>query len=140
MPNNNSPLLITPPLFVPTSFWVRASNLCGSVSSNDAPVGIVESCAAPIITAQPHDASVPAGKSAVLSVAATGTALTYQWYEGPVLDFNRPRGGSAPSLTTGPINAPTQFWVRIAGQCGIVNSVAANVTVAAVGKRRAAGR
>jgi hypothetical protein len=140
VPNGNSPLLITPPLFVPTSFWVRASNLCGAVSSNDVPVGIVESCTAPLITAQPHDASVPAGKSALLNVAATGTALTYQWYEGPVLDFTRPLGGSSPSLTTGPITGPTQFWVRIGGQCGVVNSAAANVTVAGVGKRRAAGR
>jgi len=139
VPNGNSPLLITPPLFAPTSFWVRATNLCGTVNSDDAPVGIVASCTAPVITAQPHDAAVPSGKSAVLSVAATGTALTYQWYEGPVLDFNRPRGGSAPSFTTGPITGPTQFWVRVAGQCGVVNSVVANVTVAAA-KRRAAGR
>lgn len=140
MPNGNSPLLVTPPLFVPTSFWVRASNLCGTIDSDDVPVGIVASCTPPLITAQPHDASVAAGKSAVLSVAATGTALTYQWYEGPVLDFNRPVGGSAPSLTTSPITAPAQFWVRIAGQCGSTNSVTANVTVAGVGKRRAAGR
>ena len=140
VPNGDAPLLVTPPLFLPTTFWVRASNLCGAVNSEDASVTIVPSCTPPAISAQPRDASVPAGKSALLSVAATGTALTYQWYEGPVLDFNRPLGGSAPSLTTGPITAPTQFWVRIGGQCGTVNSVAANVTVAAGGKRRAAGR
>jgi hypothetical protein len=140
VPNGTSPLMVTPPLFLPTSFWVRATNLCGTVSSAEAPVGIVTSCTAPAIAAQPHDASVPAGKSALLTVAATGTALTYQWYQGPILDFNRPLGGSAPSLTTGPITASTQFWVRIAGQCGIVNSAAANVTVAVAGKRRAAGR
>jgi hypothetical protein len=140
VPNGNAPTLITPPLFVPTSYWVRASNLCGTVNSQAAAVGIVPSCAAPQIITQPHDVAVPAGKSAVLSVGVIGTGLTYQWYEGPVLDFNRPRGGSAPSLTTGPITAATQFWVRIASQCGSVNSVAANVTVAAAGKRRSAGR
>lgn len=139
VPNGNAALLITPPLFAPTSYWARVSNLCGSADSNVANVDIVPACSAPLITEEPRAAAVPMGTSARLSVGATGTSLTYQWYEGPVLDFTRPLGGSAPLLVTPPITAATQFWVRVSSPCGSANSTAAAVSVAAA-KRRAAGR
>ncbi len=138
--NGSASQLVTPPLFAPTSYWVRVSNLCGAVDSNPANVDIVQACTAPAITAQPRSTSVPAGTSATLSVGVTGTALTYQWYEGPVLDFTHPVGGSAATFVTPPITAPAQFWVRVNSPCGSVNSGAAVVTVMGVGKRRAAGR
>lgn len=137
--NANSPTLVTPPLFEPTSFWARATNLCGTADTNAASITIAGACTAPAITAQPHDTSVASGKTAQLTVAATGTSLTYQWYQGPVFDFTHPLGGSAPALTTPAITGTTQFWVRITSPCGTVNSVAATVTVLNV-RRRAAGR
>ncbi len=140
MPNGNAPTLTTPPIFAPASYWVRISNLCGSDDSTAAAVTIAPSCSAPVITAQPRDAAVAAGSRAVVTVAATGTSLTYQWYEGAVFDFTKPVGGSAPSLLTPPIDAAIKFWVRIASPCGSVNSVAATVSTGMAGKRRAAGR
>jgi hypothetical protein len=139
-PNGNASQLVTPPLFAPAQYWVRASNLCGSVDSAVAVIDIVAACSAPLITAQPRDVAVTAGTAATLSIGVTGTSLMFQWYEGPVLDFTHPVGGSAPAFVTPPVNAATQYWVRVTNACGSANSSAAAVTVAAGGKRRAAGR
>jgi len=123
---------------VTTAYWVRVSNACGYTDSATITV-TVKPCQTPAITAQPRDAVVTAGKSAELSVAATGTALTYQWYEGVAFDFTHPvANGNGPSLTTRSIAAATQFWVRVTGQCGIVDSIVVKVSVA--GKRRAVGQ
>src|SRR3954469_14657408 len=37
---------------------------------------------APVITTQPQSQTIPAGTSADLSVIATGSGLSYQWYQG----------------------------------------------------------
>ncbi len=138
--NGNAQQLVTPPLFTQTLYWLRATNLCGTVDSAVAAVDIVAACTAPAITVQPHDVAVAAGTSATLTVTASGTSLSYQWYQGPVLDFTRPVGGSAPTFVTPPINAATQYWVRVSNSCGSANSSGAAVSVAAPVKRRAAGR
>jgi hypothetical protein len=137
--NGNSQTLVTPPLNATTSFWASARNLCGAVDTAAATITLSATCVTPAITTQPRDTVVAPGKSAHLSVAVTGTSLTYQWYEGAVLDFTHPLGGSSPSLTTPPITAPTKFWVRISSPCGSVDSLAAAVSVGE-GRRRAVGR
>jgi hypothetical protein len=122
---------------VTTRYWLRASNGCGSFADSATVVVTVRPCEPPRINTQPRDTVVLSGRSAELKVFAAGTSLVYQWYEGPVLDFRHPVGGNSPTLITGPITSPTQFWVRIVGLCGTVNSTAARVGVAA--RRRAAG-
>jgi hypothetical protein len=58
-------------------FRVVVSNIAGSVTSGQRNL-IVEG--PPVITAQPQDKSVNAGKTATFNVAATGSkTLTYQW-------------------------------------------------------------
>jgi len=47
----------------------------------------------PLIIAQPSEVSVAAGASARLTVAAAGASLSYQWYQGPLLDFTKPVEG-----------------------------------------------
>jgi hypothetical protein len=139
-PNGNAAQLVTPPLFAPTSYWLRATNLCGTVDTAAASVDVVAACAAPSITGQPRNAAVPSGSTATLTVDVTGTALTYQWYQGPVLDFTHPVGGSAPTFVTPPITAATQYWVRVTNACGSANSNAVTVTVGGAARKRAAGR
>jgi hypothetical protein len=138
--NGYAQQLVTPPLFAPAVYWLRATNLCGTADSTVAAVDIVAACAAPVITSQPHDVAVLAGSSATLSVGVSGTSLAYQWYQGPALDFTHPVGGSAPNFVTPPVNAATQYWVRVTNPCGSANSSAAAVTVAVPAKRRAAGK
>lgn len=90
--------------------------------------------APPTISAQPVDTAVASGNSASFSVTAAGTPpLSYQWYEGISGDTASPvSGGTDASLVTGPITAPTTFWVRVTdGNTSTVDSNAATVSLIA---------
>src|SRR4029078_12834266 len=80
--------------------------------------------------------SVVSATGARLTIAATGASLSYQWYQGPLLDFTKPVGRSSPTLLTAPVTAPTQYWVRVSSACGTVSS--AVIDVAPTARRRAA--
>jgi hypothetical protein len=114
-----------------TNFWVRVSGQCGSpADSNAATVTVV--CNPPAITQQPSSASIPAGSSTLLTVGATGTSLTYQWYVGTAPDTTLPvAGGSTATIQVSP-SQTTNFWVRVSGACGSPqNSATATITVGA---------
>jgi len=86
----------------------------------------------PSITTQPANLDVQSGASVVLSVAASGDDLSYQWYEGNSSNTTIPVDGSTGStLDTGTLNASTSFWVRITNAGGTVDSDTAVITVAA---------
>jgi len=133
--NANQSSFSTPLLLNSTSYWVRITNDCGTIDSHSAQLNVVSSCRAAIITTQPQDQIIGSGGSAVLSIAASGTSLSYQWYIGPVFDFSHPTGGSAPTLITPAVSAPTQFWVRVTSPCGSANSIAATVSPTLVIRR-----
>jgi hypothetical protein len=116
------------PLFAAATFSLHASNDCGDITTTPVTYTNVPSCIAPSITQQPAEQSVISGGSAIVTVAATGTALVYRWYEGQVFDFTKPIGSSAPSFITPPLEAPTQYWVRIENNCGTANSASATIT------------
>lgn len=139
VPNASTSSFTTRPLFAPTSFWLQATNACGNTSTGPAAVTIVETCTPPVINGQPQSQTVAAGTSAILTVTASGPSLNYSWYQGPVLDFTHPVGGSGPALATPIITAPAQFWVRVTNPCGDVKSVAATVSPA-TGRRRSVRR
>jgi hypothetical protein len=87
----------------------------------------VSTCLPPSITAQPANQTVIAGQSATFSVAATGTALSYQW---------RKNGASVPGATANSYtissatpNDAGSYDVVITGACGTVTSNAAMLTV-----------
>src|SRR5258708_36410745 len=75
-----------------TSYWVRVSNGCGTADSRTVTVTVNTSCTAPAVTTQPLSATITAGQSITLSVIASGTSLTYQWYQGTVDDTSTPIG------------------------------------------------
>jgi predicted extracellular nuclease len=85
--------------------------------------------AAPSITAQPQSTTVDSGQTATLSVTATGSALSYQWYQGAVGDTSAPVGTNAATFTTPALTATTTYWVRVTGAGGTTDSAAAVVTV-----------
>lgn len=85
-------------------------------------------CVAPIITGQPQSSTVSPGTSATLTVSATGTSLSYQWYVGTSGNTAYPIPVTAPSLTVTP-GSTTSYWVRVYNSCGSVNSNTATVTV-----------
>jgi len=128
VPNSNATAITAGPIIAATSFWLRATNDCGDVQSDAASVTLATSCIAPQITTQPASISITPGASATLTVSATGTSLTYLWYQGMLLDFTHPVGVGGPVLVTGPINATTQYWIRVTNNCGNVNSNVVTVT------------
>jgi len=116
------------PLFAAASFALRASNECGELTTTPVTFTTAPQCVAPSITLQPSSQSIVNGGTTILTVAATGTALTYRWYAGQVFDFTQPVGASAPSFVTPPLQEETQYWVLVENRCGSVNSTAATVT------------
>ena len=88
--------------------------------------------AAPVIEKQLDDIAVGTGSAITLNVVAQGMApLYYQWYEGYSGDTSSPLGDNAPSFTTAPLYAPTQFWVQVRNDYGTTNSDTAEITVSA---------
>jgi hypothetical protein len=108
---------------------------CGTGSSG-AGVSVVVNTA-PVITQQPASVSQHGGERADLSVVATGTNLSYEWYEGEVGDQSH-LVGTGPTLTSLPLGRSTRFWVRIFNGCGTVQSNAAVITIR-TGRPRTAG-
>jgi YD repeat-containing protein len=105
---------------VTTSYWVRISG-CTTVDSAVATVSI---CQTPQITSQPASA-IASANGATLTVAATGTDLTYEWYSGA-----SQIAPTTASITVNP-TVTTSYWVRVKGRCGTaVDSVQAMVSVA----------
>jgi hypothetical protein len=84
---------------------------------------------APAITAQPANATVTAGNTAMFSVTASGTApLAYQWYKN-----NAVIGGATASSYTRPATTTNDngaaFQVTVTNAYGAVTSSVATLTV-----------
>jgi hypothetical protein len=138
--NGTSSTLNVPPLIASTSYWLHVSSECGAADSSTARLTVVQSCSPPTIISQPQNQSVASGSNAVVSIIAIGASLSFQWYQGAFLDFTHPIGGNAPSVFVPSITTPSQFWVRIGGPCGSVDSSVATISVATAPRRRAVGR
>ena len=83
----------------------------------------------PSVTSQPQSTSILQGQSATLSVTASGSAPTYQWYRGTSGDISNPvAGGTGTSITVNP-STTTSYWVRVLNTCGPASSATATVTV-----------
>ncbi len=86
----------------------------------------------PSITTQPASQEVQSGTAVVLSVAASGDDLTYQWYTGNSGDTSSAIAGATGStLTTGALTASTSFWVQVTNAGGTSDSDTAVITIAA---------
>jgi hypothetical protein len=137
VPNASLASMTTPTLLSGSAtYWLRITNDCGSIDSDAVTMTVTDSCAPPAIVSQPSTVVAPLGTSARLTVAATGASLSYQWYQGPLLDFTKPVGRSAPTLITAPVNTATQYWVRVSSACGTASS--ATIEVAPASRHRAA--
>ncbi len=115
-------------------FRARAFGDCRDFSpdSATAQTAIGAACDPAAISVQPADANIQSGQTALLNVAATGTApLAYQWYLGSSGNTGSPIGGATSSSYTTPTLAATAtYWVRISNSCGTADSRTATVTVA----------
>jgi hypothetical protein len=123
----NSASFPTPALTTATSYWVRVTGNCSR--SADSATATVTICAPPAITSASPAQSIVRGYSATCLVNTTGSNLSYQWYSGTSGNTAVPVSGATSStLTTAPQN-PTNYWVRVSGSCGTVDSITMLVNV-----------
>ena len=118
---NSSTFTVSPG--VSTYYWVRVSGACGTANSAAALVSVP-----PDITTQPASITICNLRTATLSVTATGSMLTYQWYQGP--DITQPiAGATGTSYTTPALAATTSYWVLVKSGNAQRGSATATVTV-----------
>jgi hypothetical protein len=86
-------------------YWVKVSNPCGSVNS----AAVLNSVYAYVTP--PSSVSIPSGTHTTLTVYASGTYLSYQWY---VNDYGHPiAGATGTSYTTPNLTAETTYYVTV---------------------------
>jgi hypothetical protein len=108
-----------------TSFVVPQ---CVALIEYDVPTEI----AAPEITTQPLGANITSGNTHTLTVAASGSDLTYQWYEGTTGDTTQPvSGATAATFTTPALTETKSYWVKISNPAGVQLSQTASVVIEA---------
>jgi hypothetical protein len=124
---SNAPSYTTPALSTTSSYWVRVSNVVGSIDSS---VSTITVTLPPSIITQPSSTSIVTGGRGILTVSANGGApLQYQWYQGAAGNTALPVGSNSSSFSTPILTATTSYWVRVTNNVGNVNSSAATITV-----------
>lgn len=84
----------------------------------------------PTIIAQPQPRTIGLNQTATLQVTASGSGLSYQWYQSISGDTRTPLAGKTTrTLVTAALTTDSQFWVRISNSGGAIDSHAATVTV-----------
>jgi YD repeat-containing protein len=81
----------------------------------------------PVINGQPADTPVNSGSSASLTVYASGSSLTYQWYNATTAQAIG--GATASTYTTPPLTQTTSYYVILTTPCGSTQSRTAVVTL-----------
>ncbi|RZT06137.1 Immunoglobulin domain-containing protein [Duganella sp. CF402] len=95
---------------------------CSGSSDSSTSTSAASSASGPAISLQPASAIIPAGSNSVLSVVATGSGLTYQWY----------LGGAAIADATAATYTATEagtYYVVVTSSAGSVTSANAVITV-----------
>lgn len=125
-----SSTMTTPPLATARTYWVRVSATSAgcAVTSVNSTAATVNVCTPPAITQQPFDRVWLAGSAApTLDVNSTGDGRTFQWYTGVAGVTTSPLS-TAETITVAP-NETTDYWVRVSGTCGHIDSRTAKISV-----------
>ncbi len=114
-----------------STYWLRASNTCGSSADSNTITITVLPCTAPKFVVQPAGGKIVTFNGATLYAAVTGTQpIAFQWYQGTFPDTSRPAdNGTSPMLTLPPLVSSTSFWLHVSGVCGAADSTTANLTI-----------
>lgn len=115
-----------------TNVTVRAADANNSAAQVVFPVTVA--AALPVITAQPLGASVAAGQTVALSVAAIGEGLTYAWHRSAISAGLA--GGTEPTLILPNVTAADAdtYFCRVSTAAGVVVSERATLSVGAAGQ------
>ncbi|MEO7101180.1 MAG: hypothetical protein ABI162_17645 [Luteolibacter sp.] len=133
-PNTSSPIagatsasFTTPVLSSARSYWVRATNAAGTANSETATVNVITP---PAITSHPNSTTINSGNTTLLTVSASGTSPSYQWYIGNSGDISNPViDATSATFTTPALASTTSFWARASNAAGSADSNSATVNV-----------
>jgi YD repeat-containing protein len=106
-------------------FWVRVTGSCGTADSAAALISV-----AATIATHPQSGPITKGTTRTLTVAASGTELTYGWYQRTGTGSSTAiTGASASSYTTPAITADSTYFARVCSGNACVTSNDAVLTV-----------
>jgi|GEM_PF-2425584 len=111
---------------VDTSYWVRVT---GCDVPRDSATAVVTVCKAPGIAQQPSSVTSTKGVLVSLTVVATGTAPKYQWYERAADGTSTLIAGETTSTLNRYPQVTTDYWVKVTGTCGSIDSAVAKVSI-----------
>jgi YD repeat-containing protein len=112
---------IAGPLTSTTTFSVVVSNACGRKRSRTITVTV---CSKPSnVQITPGSTTIASGQTLVLSASATGSGITYQWYQGGT------QVATGATFTTPALTATTSYFVRAVNNCGPADSATVTYTV-----------
>lgn len=126
--NKTSASFTTPTLTGTTRYWVRVTKN-GIVS--DSTTAIVSIGTAPNITTHPAiSTTINSGGAATLSIAASGTSPTIQWYRGASGNTTIPiANATSLSFTTPSLTTNTSYWAKVTNALGSDNSNTASIAI-----------
>lgn len=106
------------------NYWVEASNKCGVVKSKRATISVTTATA---ITTQPKASTTRCERqTAILTTAAVGESLSYQWYkDGKAIN----KMGKDLKLTYLNQSNTGDYTLVVTGKCGVDTSDTATITV-----------
>jgi Ig-like domain CHU_C associated len=109
-----------------TQYWAKVTGRCGTYTSDPYIANVCPDPAQPVAAAS----LIMPGTTTTLSVAATGTGLTYQWFIGSWDDISHPiAGATTPTITTPTLTAATSFWCQVTSGTCSRNSAPVTVSV-----------
>jgi hypothetical protein len=118
---------------VQTTYYARTRVISSGLTSTTCGSVTVDAASSPSITQQPAPATVLSGQPATFQVAASGTALNYQWRKdgGNLSDGGSITGSMTPNLSISPALAGDagSYDVVVSNMCFTVPSSAAALTV-----------
>jgi hypothetical protein len=122
-------LMVTPT--TTSSYWVRASNTCGSSADSNTITITVLPCNAPKIVVQPAGGDIVTGFGATLYANVTGTQpIAFQWYQGTFPDTSQPaNNGTSAMLAVPSLVSPVSYWLHVSSECGQADSTTARLTI-----------
>jgi hypothetical protein len=83
--------------------------------------------AAPTIDSESGDGVYDGVTAQTLSVTASGTGLSYQWYAGASGDTSSPVGGATNATYAASPANPTRYWCRVTNAGGTADSTTKNI-------------
>ena len=98
-----------------TSYWARAATTCRSFDTSQVTISVA-GCNDPSIYQQPQSQTIIRGNTATLTVGASGSNLTYQWYVSDPAGNAVVTAGTTSSISVAP-NGSTAYYYVVVSAC-----------------------